>query len=407
VGAAVAADSEVPAEPVVETDAPYLGLAPFRIGDAARFHGRDALLAELREQVATRRFGGVFGASGSGKSSLLLSPGPHPLEECAVRLAKLTGESAVTLKNEFAADPAHLHVRIREAVENQDLLLVVDQFEEVFTLCTDPVERSAFIRALVAAATAEQSRARVVLGVRADFLGHCGDHPELREAIMKPAAAAGCSVETALVVRLVAEAGNEPGTLPLVSHALRETWRRRRGIAVTLAAYTATGGIHHAIARTAESVHDRFDPNQRAVAQQILLRLTALGEGTADTKRRITLDELDDDPAVKAVLDELVRAWLVTTDQGTIEITHEALIKHWPRLRSWLAADRDALRLRRQVADDATVWESLRRDPDALYRGIPRPRSSPHRAFPCDTSASSDKAGRTTTSAGTATTAPR
>jgi energy-coupling factor transporter ATP-binding protein EcfA2 len=412
----VAAEKDVPDEPAVDSDAPYLGLSPFRIGDADRFHGRDALLAELREQVAARRFVGVFGASGSGKSSLLhaglaaavhregvtgsgpqplmlLSPGPHPLEECAVRMAKLTGESAVTLKAELTADPTHLHVRIRQALDARpddvDLLLVVDQFEEVFTLCADPAERTAFIRALVAAAASEQSRVRVVLGVRADFLGHCGDHPELREAlrggqvlvgpmtadelreaIMKPAAAAGCSVETALVVRLVADASNQPGALPLVSHALRETWRRRRGIAVTLAAYTATGGIHHAIARTAESVYDRFDPNQRDVVKQILLRLTALGETTEDTKRRITLDELDDDPAVKAVLDELVRARLVTMDQDTIEITHEALIKHWPRLRSWLAADRDSLRVHRQVADDAAVWESLRRDPDALYRGV-------------------------------------
>ncbi|EWM18512.1 serine/threonine protein kinase [Kutzneria sp. 744] len=409
----VAADKEAPDEPAVESDAPYLGLSPFRIGDADRFHGRDALLAELREQVAARRFVGVFGASGSGKSSLLhaglaavardegvagdgpqpillLSPGPHPLEECAVRMAKLTGESAVVLKAEFVDDPAHLHLRIRQAFAGPvDLLLVVDQFEEVFTLCTDPVERTAFIRALVAAATAEPSRVRVVLGVRADFLGPCGDHPELREAlrggqvlvgpmtadelreaIMKPAATAGCSVETALVVRLVADASNQPGALPLVSHALRETWRRRRGIAVTLSAYAATGGIHHAIARTAESVYDGFDPEQRDVVKQILLRLTALGETTEDTKRRITLDELDDEPAVRAVLDELVRARLVTMDQGTIEITHEALIKHWPRLRSWLAADRDSLRAHRQVADDAAVWESLRRDPDALYRGI-------------------------------------
>src|SRR4051812_10281951 len=255
----VAADKETVAEPVAETDAPYLGLSPFRIGDADRFHGRDALLTELREQVAARRFVGVFGASGSGKSSLLhaglaavarregvdgggpqplllFSPGPHPLEECAVRLAELTGESAATLKAEFAADSAQLHVRVLEAVASQpgdvDLLLVVDQFEEVFTLCADPAERTAFIRALVTAATAERSRARVVLGVRADFLGHCGDHPELRaalrggqvlvgpmtadelrETIMKPAAAAGYSVETALVVRLVAEASNQPGAL--------------------------------------------------------------------------------------------------------------------------------------------------------------------------------------------------
>src|SRR4051812_13005822 len=182
-------------EPASES-APYPGLAAFEISDADRFFGRDDLLAELLEQVRAHRFVGVFGASGSGKSSLLraglaaqasghvvvMTPGAAPLAECAVRLAALTGDSAVALHAELTADRANLHLRISQALAEspEDLVLVVDQFEEIFTLADDP---DPFIEALVHAATTERSRVRVVLGVRADFFGHCGSIPALRDAL--------------------------------------------------------------------------------------------------------------------------------------------------------------------------------------------------------------------------------
>ncbi|HEV7652329.1 MAG TPA: hypothetical protein VGP26_29600 [Actinophytocola sp.] len=399
---------EIPGEP----DAPYAGLAPFRRGDADRFFGRDRLVGEVVARVRERRMVAVFGASGSGKSSVLMAgllpalasdqaadqaivftPGPRPLEECAVRLAGLVGASPVRLAAEFAEDPRGLHLCVRQAVANRsdeaDLVLVVDQFEELFTVCENPAERAAFVAALTTAATAQGSRTRVVLGVRADFYGQCGEYPELvdalrdgqvlvgamtadelREAVTGPAEAVGCRVETALVSRLVADATGQPGALPLVSHALRETWRRRRGTVLSLGAYEAAGGIHHALARTADAVYAGLDDGQQRVAHQLFLRLTALGEGTDDTKRRVRHDELDHSPATAEVLERLARARLVTVDGDGIEITHEALIRHWPRLRRWLDDDRDGLRVHRRLTEAAQVWEAHDRDHGSLLRGV-------------------------------------
>ncbi|MEO6085603.1 MAG: WD40 repeat domain-containing protein, partial [Umezawaea sp.] len=268
----------------------------------------------------------------------------------------------------------------------------VDQFEEVFTLCHDPAERAAFIALLTTAAAAPTSRLRIVIGVRTDFLGHCGQHPELvealrasqvlvgrmtteelRRAITEPAAAAGCKVETALVTRLVADAAGQPAVLPLLSHALLETWRRRRGVALTLAAYESAGGVEHAIARTAERVHLDLDPARQEVARRLFLRLIAVGEGTEDTKRRLGRRELADldtaDLDTADVVDRLAEARLVALDEDGVELAHEALIRNWPRLRAWIDADRDGLRTQRRLTEDADTWESLDRDPGALYRG--------------------------------------
>ncbi|MEV6603081.1 NACHT and WD repeat domain-containing protein [Kutzneria sp. NPDC051319] len=389
-----------------ELRAPYLGLAAFQAADADRFFGREILVESLRDQVRQHRLVGVLGASGSGKSSLLraglvstarmpsvvFTPGMHPMEECAVQLAVLTGESAPLLRQELAADPTALHLRIRQTLAanpgRTDLLLVVDQFEELFTLCGDAAERQDFITALVHAATTASSQTRVVLGVRSDFFTHCAGYPELhdalsdgqvlvgpmtsdelREAIVKPAAAANLTVDTALVTRLVAETANRPGVLPLVSHALLETWHRRQGMALTAAGYEEVGGIRHALARTAEAAYTAFTQDQQTTARQILLRLTALGEGTEDTKRRINRVELDDTDEVRVVLAALACGRLIVLDHHSVEIAHEALIGHWPRLRDWLAEDREGLHIHRQLTEATTVWEAMEHDPEALYRG--------------------------------------
>src|SRR6201999_3128855 len=182
-----------------------------------------------------------------------------------------------------------------------ELLLIVDQFEEVFTACVDEAERRTFIAALMHAATADTSRCRVVLGVRADFLDRCVDElpdvhqfamramttDELREVVTKPALAAGMTVETALVARVIADANDRAGTLPLVSRALKETWHRRQGMALTLAGYDEAGGIRHAVARTAEAVYLGFEAAERDITRQVFLRLTAFGDGAEDTKRRV------------------------------------------------------------------------------------------------------------------------
>ncbi|MFD8492345.1 hypothetical protein [Amycolatopsis sp. NPDC059657] len=359
-------------EPVAETTNPYLGLAAFQAGDASRFFGREKLIAELASKVEGRRFVGVFGSSGSGKSSLLraglagahgpdptmiFTPGEHPMEQCAAGLAH-TGH-----------------------------LLIIDQFEEIFTLCHDE-ERNEFLDALLKLA-ADEHGTRVVIGVRADFYGHCGRHAglvdalrdaqvmvgpmnadELRTVIVEPAVRVGCRVESALVTRLVTDAIGQPAVLPLISHALLETWRRRQGLTLTVAAYEAAGGIHDAIAHTAEAVYTELDSAQREVAKQIFLRLTALGEGTEDTKRRLLRRELDaEDADTTLVLERLADARLLALDRDGVDIAHEALIRCWPRLRDWLAEDREGLRVHRHLTETTDSWEKLDHDPGTLYRG--------------------------------------
>jgi WD40 repeat protein len=193
---------------------------------------------------------------------------------------------------------------------------------------------------------------------------------ELRQAITGPAEAVGCRVETALVSRLVSDATGQPGALPLVSHALRETWRRRRGTVLSLGAYEAAGGIHHALARTADAVYSGLDDDRRLVAHRLFLRLTALGEGSDDTKRRVRRAELDESAATLEVLERLATARLVTVDRDGIEITHEALIRHWPRLRGWLDDDRDALRVHRRLTEATQLWQAHDRDRGSLLRGV-------------------------------------
>ncbi|WP_433271897.1 XRE family transcriptional regulator [Actinosynnema sp. CS-041913] len=343
---------------------PYAGLAPYGTEDAEWFFGRDRVLEDLEKRIIGRRFVAVFGASGAGKSSLLR----------AGLVPRLPGPTVLTT-------PGELDVRPEKLDLGQDLI-VVDQFEEVFTLCPDAEQRAAFVDALLTA------RCRVVLGVRADFYGHCAQYPELiealtdsqlllgpmgpeelRQVIMQPAVKASCTVETALVSRLIADATGQAGVLPLMSHALLETWRRRRGTTLTLAGYEAAGGIQHAIAQTAERTFTSLEKQQRALARQVFLRLTALGDGTEDTKRRLPRAELDTDVDIDVVLDRLAHARLLTLDRDTVEIAHEALIRSWPRLRNWLAGDRDGLRTMRQLTEAAATWDSLGRDPDALYRG--------------------------------------
>ncbi|MEV7440698.1 hypothetical protein AB0O22_06030 [Streptomyces sp. NPDC091204] len=388
---------------------PYAGLSAFQPEDADRFFGRERLTGELLAKVRDRRFLAVFGPSGSGKSSLLraglvararasgwpvmlFTPRPHPVEECAIHLAAATGEAPGALVTELLDDPLALHLRIRQAMVDRapdvDTLIVVDQFEEVFTLCADRDERDAFIAMLLAAATAATSRTRVVLGVRADFYGHCVQDSrlveairdaqvavgpmssqELREAITRPAVLADCTVTGPLLAAVVADATGQPGALPLVSHAMVETWRRRCGSRLTLEGYLAAGGIQHALAHTAESAYGALSPVQQELARSLFLRLTALGDGTEDTRRRITRDELDPSADTVHVLESLARQRLVTLDRECVEITHEAIIRCWPRLRGWLTEDRDRLLRYRQLTDAAAGWEALDQDRHALYRG--------------------------------------
>lgn len=278
----------------------------------------------------------MIGASGSGKSSLLraglvprleaaaattvvvLTPGARPLEECAVRLGAMAGLMPGALYGELREDPENLGRLVRQitaprpGVADGELVLVVDQFEETFTLCQDVAERDRFIEALVSAAADASGRCRVALGARADFYAHCTHHAplveamrdaqvpvgpmsldELRRAVVQPAQRAGLTIEGALLTTLIAQAHGQAGVLPLLSHALLQTWRRRRGNALTRDAFEAAGGLEGALARTAEEFYQELAPGRQQLARQVFVRLTALGDGTEDTRRPARLEELD------------------------------------------------------------------------------------------------------------------
>jgi WD40 repeat protein/energy-coupling factor transporter ATP-binding protein EcfA2 len=417
IGTSVSSSAPVPG--VVPGPCPYMGLAAFEPEDAALFFGRERFVADLTVRLSESNMLAVVGASGSGKSSvlraglvpaiaggmvpgsatwptILLTPGRHPVEELALRVSLQSGIAGGSLLADLGADPGRLRLAIRQALvdEAKDarLLLIVDQFEETFTLCQDETERRRFVTALRAASEGPDSRTIVVLGIRADFYARCSAYPELvsvlqdeqlvvgpmaeaelRRAIEEPARRVGLRLEPGLTDVMLRDVGAEPGSLPLLSHALFATWQHREGQTLTLAGYTTAGGVQQAIATTAETVYSQLDTAQQATAKDIFQRLTALGEGTEDTRRRVVRDELvtgrADADAVQAILDRLARARLITLGEDTAEVAHEALISAWPTLRRWLAEDREGLRTHRLLTEAALRWDAAGQDSGDLYRG--------------------------------------
>ncbi|WP_143447137.1 nSTAND1 domain-containing NTPase [Kibdelosporangium aridum] len=375
---------------------PYQGLAAYGVEDSSLFFGRQRVVAQLVSSCGDKRFVALFGVSGSGKSSILsagLIPalssdrsqcadhekGIHPLEGPCFFPALITPGSR-PMEN--------LRLALDRVPPGREVLLVVDQFEELFTLCTDGEERVRFVAALAEHAREPGARTRVVIGVRADFYAYCIElrglaplladasvpvetlsEDELREVITEPARRVGLSVERALVTKIMAEAAGQPGALPLVSHALLETWRQRRGTVLTAAGYEAAGGVSGAISQTAEAWYQALTVEQQNSVREIMVRLVTLGEeGVKDTRRRVDRAELDF-PSSDEILRGLADARLVVLGRSTVEIAHETLIEAWPRLRHWLAEDREVLRRHRQLTEDSRIWSAHRRDPDTLYRG--------------------------------------
>ncbi|MFF8833365.1 helix-turn-helix domain-containing protein [Streptomyces sp. NPDC015131] len=434
-----------PAEPP-DGACPYRGLAAFTPQDAGRFFGRERVTAALVERVFERVGSGpvlLVAPSGAGKSSLLnaglvpavrrpggfpmpgadawpvvvFTPTAQPVRELLERTAKVLGSDLgvgaeqVRERPECLLDAVHRLTGGRTPPGPDGRhpppvrpVLIVDQFEELFTLCPDEEERRAFVRVLTSVATSRPEAtgfdaAVVVIGVRADFTGACLDLPEpaslftdglfvlppmtlaeLRESVARPAELAGVSLEPGLVALLLRDAGlrdaaeRAPSSaLPLVSHALLATWQRREGGTLTVAGYEATGGIQGAIARTAEDVFARLYPAEQRTIRRALVRLVHVAEGTGATRRRMgraaLLEQLADPDGAVAALDAFVRARLITMDRDTVEITHEALLHAWPRLRGWIRADRAGLLIHQQLVHAAADWEREGRDPSALYRG--------------------------------------
>ncbi len=398
--------------------APYVGLAPFQPDDAELFFGRRRLVDDLLRRLSQRRLVVVFGPSGVGKSSVvragllpavragawgdgreprpwpavLLVPGTQPLTELALRLAAAARVPAGAVLDDLAGNPSHAVLLVRQVLDRHpagvELLLLIDQFEAVFSADVDATERDGFVAVLVALCRDDSSRTRVVMVSRADHYPRFVEHPdllaemtdshllvggmtpaELRDAVVKPAEHVGARVEGALVSAIVVEAAGRPGVLPLASHALLQAWQRRRGTTVTLAGYEAAGGVGGAVATTAESVYRTLDDEQRHAARRLLLRMVDIDELDVVKRRRMPRSEVDPAGPESAVIERLVDARLLTTDRDGVELAHEALISAWPRLRDWVEEDRNGLRIHRRLADAAAGWESLGRDEGSLYRG--------------------------------------
>jgi WD40 repeat protein/class 3 adenylate cyclase len=362
------------------TMCPFKGLATFDPSDADLFFGREQLIAEMVARSVGARFLGVVGPSGSGKSSAvraglmpalasgalpgsqdwsqrLIRPGQHPMTELG-RAASGGGRS----------------------------ILVIDQFEETFTACTDEDERAAFVQAI----TADAEDRVVIAALRADFYGRCAGYPslarlfgmthvlvgpmdeqELRRAIELPARRAGLRVEPSLVEALVGEVADEPGGLPLLSTTLLELWQRRDGRMLTMERYRETGGVRAAVARLAEDAYARLSAQQQIVARAMLLRLAGTEVGEAAMGRRVPLGELDvdHDPDAAEVLTVLADARMLTVSEGSVEVSHDALLREWPRLRGWLEEDVEGRRLHHHLMDAAREWTAGGEDPADLYRG--------------------------------------
>jgi serine/threonine protein kinase/WD40 repeat protein/DNA-binding XRE family transcriptional regulator len=419
--------------PLMAADNPYKGLRPFGEGDAQDFFGREALtqqlLVRLGEGGDLSRFLAVVGPSGSGKSSVVragllpalrrgalpgseawyivdLLPGAHPFDELAAALLRIAVKPPSALRDQLRADQHGLLRAVNRCLPDDpsvELVLVLDQFEEVFTLVEDEAERALLLDNLVTAALDERSRVHIVVTLRADFAARPLQYvdfgellrqrmevvlpltpEELEQAIVGPAERVGLAIEPELTAAIVLEVGSQPGALPLLQYALTELFEHRVGRALTRSAYQQIGGVSGALARRAEAVFASLSAAEQEAARQIFLRLVALGEGAADTRRRALQNELlsltprpalgggDRENAARppaggavggeSLLEAFGRARLLLFDRDlqtrgpTAELAHEALLNQWQRLRGWLDESREDLRTQRRLATAAAEW---------------------------------------------------
>jgi WD40 repeat protein/DNA-binding SARP family transcriptional activator len=421
---------------------PYKGLLAFQEADAPNFFGREALtdrlVARLGEEGEAGRFLAVVGPSGSGKSSLVkaglipvlrqgalpgsgqwfileMVPGSHPFEELEIDLLRITAQPIPGLMEQLQRDERGLLRAARLALPSDEgtLLLVIDQFEEVFTLVEDKDEIYRFLEALYVAVTEPRSPLRLVITLRADFFDRLLLAPnlsrlaqdrtelvipltvdELERAIRLPAQRAGVEVQSGLVAAIIADMVEQPGAMPLLQYALTEVFEKRTGSQLTLQGYQAIGGLRGVVERRAEDTFAGLSPAGQAAARQVFLRLVTLGEGVHDTRRRVLRLELEgvaltslpvasdsssqgsESTAVIAeALDAFGKARLLYFDRDvlarspTVEIAHEALLSKWGRLHAWLNEGREDVRMQGLLGRLAAEWSQAGRDPSFLVGG--------------------------------------
>lgn len=411
---------------VADVRNPYKGLRPFLEADALDFFGREAFIRRLLDRLSqpgrSSRFIAVVGPSGSGKSSAVraglvaalrhgavpgseawfvteMHPGHHPMEELDAALLRVAVHPPAGLLSRLESGPRGL-LELADAIvpEGTELLLIVDQFEEAFTLTEAEDDRALFLESVRVATADRASRVRVIVTLRADFY----DRPlryarigeligssteilspltpeELERAIVRPAEHAGLTVDRALVPQIAADVVEQPGALPLVQYALTELYDRRDDGRLTLEAYREIGGVGGALAASAEHLYASRQPAGRNAVRQLFLRLVTPGEGAADTRRRVPLSELSaievDASAMESAIDAYGRHRLLTFDRDpstrepTIEVAHEALLGAWERLRGWVDEAREDLRMHRRLSDAANEWDRSGPEPSFLLSG--------------------------------------
>ena len=407
--------------------APYRGLLAFDEAHSDFFFGREPDIDRTVEKLAHETFVAVVGPSGCGKSSLVLGgvlprlkrpdgllgpggrtwtlrPGNRPLRALADALAASEGSTQQRLSLSDS-----LHARFLERSDGLSTamaslrgspgpcVLVVDQLEELFTQAPEQGgkdEVGPFVAHLRDAALAGNGALRILVTLRADFLDRCLDLAPLREllqdrtvllgslgdealrdVILCPAQKVGAYLEKGLLTAILQDVSREPGALPLLEDALDQLWRARQGAWLTQAAYETSGGISQALQRRAQARYEALPPEEREVARLLLVRLTSLGEGREDTRRRIPRSELSFPDIPEASVEHVLRALsgpgarLIVADQGGVEVAHEILIRTWPTLRQWLDEDRRELRVQRRLSEVASEWSEKGREASYLYRG--------------------------------------
>ncbi|MEW5870615.1 MAG: protein kinase [Chloroflexota bacterium] len=408
---------------------PFKGLRAFSEADADDFFGRETLvhqlLARLGEGGDLSRFLALIGPSGSGKSSVVkaglipalrrgalpgsenwfivdMLPGSHPFEEleaCLLRVAVNPPESLLSQLKDSNRGLLRAVRRILPPDPSVELVLIVDQFEELFTLVTEEADRALFLDNLANAILDERSRLRVIITLRADFT----DRPlryvdfgellnrrfefvlpltpdELERSIVGPTQRVGLKLEKGLTSGMIRAVSGQPGALPLLQYALTELFEKRQGRTLTQKAYAEMGGVLGALGRRAETVFTSLDEGGQNAARQLFLRLVTLGEGIEDTRRRALRTELEmlvgsSAEDIQKSIEVFGRSRLLSFDRdpltrgATVEVAHEALIREWERLSNWLAENRADIRLERQLAAAAADWEQAGQDASFLLTG--------------------------------------
>jgi WD40 repeat protein/serine/threonine protein kinase len=412
---------------MLKPDNPYKGLRAFSSADEQDFFGREKLVQKLLDRLASddeySRILAVIGPSGSGKSSLVKAglipalwrgemsgsdkwyvvdfvPGAYPLDELEVALLRVASRQIDNLKEQLGRDARGL-IRASKLIlpdDDSELLIVIDQFEELFTLVEDEERRVHFLDLLITAINGPRSRVRVVLTLRADFYDRPLHYPEfwelienrietvlpltmgeLEQAIAQPAQRVGMVFEDDLVANIIDDVYYQAGALPLLQYALTEMFEVCEGRKLTLNNYEQIGRTTGALTKRAEEVYAELGETGQEACQQMFMRLVTLGEGTEDTRRRVTRSELlslvEDKDAIDEAIDTYANYRLLSLDTDptsrtpTVEVAHEAILREWERLRGWLDEARDDIRLQRQVARAANEWQIAEREISFLLRG--------------------------------------